>query len=310
MNWPHDINLLPWQDTEIQVSSSPELLEFPFSRVWNEAQPVYSVPVGQVSPCWNLHPYSSSILCVCVCAADMIFIQGPDVIFKVALMLLGSHRELILQCDSFEGVVDFLKTTLPEMAHVQMERVINQVRHISHARHVKQFSHARQVRQFSWVKQVRHISHARQVRHISHTRQVRHISHARQVGHISQARQVRHMSHPRQVRHISQARQVRHISQARHFTGLRWSKSSIRWDRSVRQTFYRPRMAYLWSDFGCRQARCFNQVRLPRPRMAHRPGEVGLKGLSHQLGEITVLDIWKHMSRVSPVVWKDASQIL
>lgn len=57
---------------------------------------------------------------------DMIFIQGPDVIFKVALMLLGSHRELILQCDSFEAVVDFLKTTLPEMAHVQMERVINQ----------------------------------------------------------------------------------------------------------------------------------------------------------------------------------------
>jgi TBC1 domain family protein 1 len=57
----------------------------------------------------------------------MIFIQGPDVIFKVALMLLGSHRELILQCDTFEGVVDFLKTTLPEMAHVQMERIINQV---------------------------------------------------------------------------------------------------------------------------------------------------------------------------------------
>nr|KAG5707808.1 hypothetical protein BaRGS_015968 [Batillaria attramentaria] len=57
---------------------------------------------------------------------DMIFIQGPDVIFKVALMLLGSHRELILQCDSFESVVDFLKTTLPEMAQVQMERVINQ----------------------------------------------------------------------------------------------------------------------------------------------------------------------------------------
>ncbi|XP_070197331.1 TBC1 domain family member 1-like [Littorina saxatilis] len=57
---------------------------------------------------------------------DMIFIQGPDVIFKVGLMLLGSHKELILQCDSFESVVDFLKTTLPEMAHVQMERIINQ----------------------------------------------------------------------------------------------------------------------------------------------------------------------------------------
>ncbi|KAH9523157.1 TBC1 domain member 1 [Bulinus truncatus] len=57
---------------------------------------------------------------------DMIFVQGIDCLFKVALMLIGSHRALILQCDSFESVVDFLKTTLPEMVQVQMERIINQ----------------------------------------------------------------------------------------------------------------------------------------------------------------------------------------
>ncbi|XP_046369394.2 TBC1 domain family member 1-like isoform X2 [Haliotis rufescens] len=57
---------------------------------------------------------------------DMIFIQGTDALFKVALVLLGNHRELIMQCDSFENVVEFLKTTLPEMVHVQMERVVNQ----------------------------------------------------------------------------------------------------------------------------------------------------------------------------------------
>ncbi|KAK3778892.1 hypothetical protein RRG08_013156 [Elysia crispata] len=57
---------------------------------------------------------------------DMIFVQGIDVLFKVALMLLVNHCALILQCNSFESVVDFLKTTLPEMVQVQMERVISQ----------------------------------------------------------------------------------------------------------------------------------------------------------------------------------------
>ncbi len=58
---------------------------------------------------------------------DLIFLQGVEVVCKVALVLLGNHKELIKQCDSFEGVVEFLKTTLPGMGIIQMERVINQV---------------------------------------------------------------------------------------------------------------------------------------------------------------------------------------
>ena len=42
-------------------------------------------------------------------------------------MLLGNHKELIIQCDSFESIVEFIKTTLPEMGMIQMERIINQV---------------------------------------------------------------------------------------------------------------------------------------------------------------------------------------
>lgn len=59
--------------------------------------------------------------------ADMVFIQGTDALFKVALTLIASHRALMLQCASFESIVDFLKVTLPEMVQVQMERIINQV---------------------------------------------------------------------------------------------------------------------------------------------------------------------------------------
>lgn len=58
---------------------------------------------------------------------DLVFLQGTDIVLKVALVLLGNHKELIKQCDSFESVVEFLKTTLPEMGIIQIERIINEV---------------------------------------------------------------------------------------------------------------------------------------------------------------------------------------
>lgn len=65
-----------------------------------------------------------------ICSAwivDLVFLQGTSIVLKVGLVLLGNHKELIKQCDSFESVVEFLKTTLPEMGIIQMERIINQV---------------------------------------------------------------------------------------------------------------------------------------------------------------------------------------
>ncbi|KAK5606813.1 hypothetical protein CRENBAI_015237 [Crenichthys baileyi] len=58
---------------------------------------------------------------------DMLFLQGSEVIFKVSLSLLGSHKPLILQHESLESIVDFIKTTLPNLGLVQMEKTINQV---------------------------------------------------------------------------------------------------------------------------------------------------------------------------------------
>lgn len=58
---------------------------------------------------------------------DMLFLQGSEVIFKVALSLLGSHKPLILQHESLESIVDFIKTMLPKLGLVQMEKTINQV---------------------------------------------------------------------------------------------------------------------------------------------------------------------------------------
>ncbi|XP_018593493.1 TBC1 domain family member 1 isoform X5 [Scleropages formosus] len=57
---------------------------------------------------------------------DMLFLQGSEVIFKVALSLLGSHKPLIMQHDNLEAIVEFIKTTLPNLGLVQMEKTINQ----------------------------------------------------------------------------------------------------------------------------------------------------------------------------------------
>ncbi|NXV14083.1 TBCD1 protein, partial [Cepphus grylle] len=58
---------------------------------------------------------------------DMLFLQGSEAIFKVALSLLGSHKPLILQHENLETIVDFIKNTLPNLGLVQMEKTISQV---------------------------------------------------------------------------------------------------------------------------------------------------------------------------------------
>nr|XP_037863669.1 TBC1 domain family member 4 isoform X3 [Chlorocebus sabaeus] len=58
---------------------------------------------------------------------DIIFLQGTEVIFKVALSLLSSQETLIMECESFENIVEFLKSTLPDMNTSEMEKIITQV---------------------------------------------------------------------------------------------------------------------------------------------------------------------------------------
>ncbi|XP_060732101.1 TBC1 domain family member 4 isoform X2 [Tachysurus vachellii] len=56
---------------------------------------------------------------------DLLFVQGTEVIFKVALCLLSSHEGEILECDSFESIVDYLKATIPALTQNQMEETIS-----------------------------------------------------------------------------------------------------------------------------------------------------------------------------------------
>ncbi|XP_057670519.1 TBC1 domain family member 1 isoform X1 [Diorhabda carinulata] len=58
---------------------------------------------------------------------DLIFLEGPDVIFRVALSLLTIHRENLLVCDSFEEIMNYLKVQLPNIDKSSLEKIMKEV---------------------------------------------------------------------------------------------------------------------------------------------------------------------------------------
>ncbi|XP_066991289.2 TBC1 domain family member 1 isoform X2 [Anabrus simplex] len=58
---------------------------------------------------------------------DLMFLESPDVIFRVALALLGEHKEGLLACESFEEIMDYLKNHIPNIDKNMLDRVMKQV---------------------------------------------------------------------------------------------------------------------------------------------------------------------------------------
>ncbi|CAH0549568.1 unnamed protein product [Brassicogethes aeneus] len=58
---------------------------------------------------------------------DLLFLENPDVIFRVALALLTYHKQKLLQCDSFEGIMNYLKTQLPLIDKPTLDKTMKQV---------------------------------------------------------------------------------------------------------------------------------------------------------------------------------------
>ncbi|CAG9815139.1 unnamed protein product [Phaedon cochleariae] len=58
---------------------------------------------------------------------DLLFMEGPDVIFRVALALLSYHKEKLLLCDSFEEIMNYLKVQLPNIDKSIMDKIMKEV---------------------------------------------------------------------------------------------------------------------------------------------------------------------------------------
>lgn len=59
--------------------------------------------------------------------ADLLFLENTDVIFRVALALLSHHKEVLLKCDSFEEIMNYLKINLPAIDKVTLDKIMKQV---------------------------------------------------------------------------------------------------------------------------------------------------------------------------------------
>lgn len=56
---------------------------------------------------------------------DFLFAEGSIILFKLSLSILSIHKPLLLSCDSFETIVNHIKTTIPEMSLIESELIIN-----------------------------------------------------------------------------------------------------------------------------------------------------------------------------------------
>lgn len=56
---------------------------------------------------------------------DFIFLFGLEAIFRVSLSLLAIHKQSLLNCNSFESIIYYLKNDLVETENSQLETVFN-----------------------------------------------------------------------------------------------------------------------------------------------------------------------------------------
>ncbi|XP_058793503.1 TBC1 domain family member 1 isoform X2 [Phymastichus coffea] len=58
---------------------------------------------------------------------DLLFLESSEVIFRVALALLEEHQDQLLACDSFEEIMEYLKTKVPAVEKDTLDRVMKRV---------------------------------------------------------------------------------------------------------------------------------------------------------------------------------------
>lgn len=55
---------------------------------------------------------------------DYMFYESSDVIFKVSLALLETHKDELMQRDNFEDIMNFMKNSVPKMDSEKMENIM------------------------------------------------------------------------------------------------------------------------------------------------------------------------------------------
>lgn len=58
----------------------------------------------------------------------MLFLESSEVIFRFAIALLNMHKEELLKRDNFEDIMDYIKTSLPQIDAATLDKITKDVR--------------------------------------------------------------------------------------------------------------------------------------------------------------------------------------
>ncbi|XP_003706138.1 PTB_TBC1D1_like and TBC domain-containing protein plx isoform X1 [Megachile rotundata] len=58
---------------------------------------------------------------------DLLFLESTEVLFRVSMALLEEHQDQLLTCDSFEEIMEYLKTRVPAVDKEVLDRVMKRV---------------------------------------------------------------------------------------------------------------------------------------------------------------------------------------
>lgn len=86
------------------------------------------VPSTLYAAPWILTVFSSQFpLGFVVRVFDLLFLQSSEVIFKFAIGILTVHKDELLRLESFEDIMDYLKTTATDMDATTMDKILKSV---------------------------------------------------------------------------------------------------------------------------------------------------------------------------------------
>lgn len=59
--------------------------------------------------------------------ADLLFLESSEVVFRVAVKLLEIHQNELMKRDNFEDIMNYMKTTVPEIDASTMDKIMKDV---------------------------------------------------------------------------------------------------------------------------------------------------------------------------------------
>jgi TBC1 domain-containing protein 4 len=134
----HLMHVYGYRDVYSPDLSVLQLRLYQLSRLLHDVLPTLHSHLGSydITPFyyaapWFLTLFSSQYPIAFVARVmDLFFLEGPDIVFKVAVALLRFYETRILRCTTMESISEFLKERMPQLVLNHMITILNDALHM------------------------------------------------------------------------------------------------------------------------------------------------------------------------------------